>query len=298
MPSWWNWSFPANQCFPGKTMEKYKIVSSSEEFFSKCSSGHLNFGFHTLLENVCQRPEFLHTKSANRVKTIFFEKNFLSQSVFLDRWNAVLTNLLKMFRQENGFSLLIAQRSKRFGFSRKFFFEMFRWTRRMLIWGTWSFLASHNFLGKTMKWYKVVFASRKTFFKVLLLSRRFRSGNPCRKFCQKSRNSSIKISKQSQIDIFFEKTIFCPRVFLWTHRMRIWQHCQNCSSKKPATTCSLPKCHKVLFSSKTFTSKRSTGHVECLPGSSTFSFAVFVDTQITDLNHLVDTFAKSPEFFR
>ena len=83
-----------------------------KEFFSKCSSGHLNFGFHTLVENVRQRQEFLHSKSANRVKTIFFEKTFLSQGVFQDTWTAVLTNLLKLFRQESATFPSLPRRQK------------------------------------------------------------------------------------------------------------------------------------------------------------------------------------------
>ena len=198
------------ECLPDETGVLLQIEISSEgprkyiklyllqkNFFSKSFTGHADFSFDTLVENLCKRQELLYSESANRVKIMFFskKKNILSQSVSLDRWNAVLTNLLKMFRQKNGFSLLIAQRSKNFNFSRKFFFEMFRWTRRMLIWGTWSFLASHNFLGKAMKRYKVVSSSKKNLSKCSSGQDDSGLDTFVENFCQKSGISSFKISR-------------------------------------------------------------------------------------------------------
>ena len=108
-----NLEFSCKSMFPRKNHGKRKnCIFKPRKIFSKCSSGHLNFGFHTLVENVRQRTEFLHSKSANRVKTIFFERTFLSQSVFLDTWNAVLTNLLKLFRQETATFPSVPKRQK------------------------------------------------------------------------------------------------------------------------------------------------------------------------------------------
>ena len=42
----------------------------------------------------------------------------------------------------------------------------------------------------------------------------------------------------------------------------------------------------------------SAGHVECLPGSSSFCFEVSVDAKCADLITLVDPFSKDIEIFR
>ena len=225
------------ECLSDETGALLQIGISSEEprkyiklyllpnnFFKKCFTGHVHFSFYTLVENICQRQELLYSESANRVRIMFFsKKNVLSQSVSLDTWNAFLTNLLKMFRQENGFSLLIAQRSKSFGFSRKFFFEMFRWTRRMPNWRTWSFLESHNFLGKTIKWYKLYLFPDKLFSKCS--SRHEDSGldTLVEYFSKNPEILSSKSANSVQFMIFSEKKFFCLEVFLWTHEVRCWK---------------------------------------------------------------------------
>ena len=42
----------------------------------------------------------------------------------------------------------------------------------------------------------------------------------------------------------------------------------------------------------------SAGHVECLPGSSSFSFEVSADAKFADLITMADPFAKNIEIFR
>ena len=95
MHSWQNWSF--------------------RKGFSTSSSGHVVFSFDSLVEKFCQHLEFVHSKSTNRIKILFFfsKENFLSQSVFLDTWNAFLTNLLKVFRQETGNFALLPRKAKK-----------------------------------------------------------------------------------------------------------------------------------------------------------------------------------------
>ena len=65
-----------------KPWQYMKLIFIRKKFFSKCSSGHLKFGFHTLVENVCQHPDFLHSKSAYRVKKFFFWKIFCLKVFF------------------------------------------------------------------------------------------------------------------------------------------------------------------------------------------------------------------------
>ena len=43
---------------------------------------------------------------------------------------------------------------------------------------------------------------------------------------------------------------------------------------------------------------RSAGHVENLPGSSSFSFEPFADAKVADLTPLADQFSKNLEIFR
>ena len=207
MPIWGTWIFLASQNFLGKTNKRYKSVSSSRKSFFEMflSSRRFRFGHpcRKLLPKI--QKFFLEKQQTDSNLCFLSKKNVLSQSVSLDTWNAKLTTLPKLFRQETVFFLLIAQRSKCFGFSENFFLEMFRWTRRIPFRGTWSFLASQNFQTKTLKWYKVVSSSRKTFLKMFLWSRKFRFGDPCWKLLPTSGTSPFRISKQSRKYVFFRK---------------------------------------------------------------------------------------------
>ena len=98
MPSWRNWSFTANRNFLGKTKEINKIVSSFKEFFLKKFYWSRRFQFwHPCRKQLPTSGTSLFRISKQSQKNVFFwrKKNILSQSVSLDRWNAVLTNLLK-----------------------------------------------------------------------------------------------------------------------------------------------------------------------------------------------------------
>ena len=206
---------------PWKNINLYLLPKN---FFAKSATGHVEFSFDTLVENVRQRLELLYFESANRVRIMFFfrRRSILSQSVSLETWNAILTNLLKVFSQETGFSLLIPQRSKSFGFSQNFFLEMFRWSRRMPIRGTWSFLASQNFLGKTIERYKSVSSSRKSFFEMFLSSRRFRFGHPCRKLLPKIQKFFLE-NQQTDSNLCFlsKKNVLSQSVSLDTWNAKL-----------------------------------------------------------------------------
>ena len=140
----------------------------------------------------------------------------------------------------NRFLLAQCPKVEKFHFSQNFFFEMFRWTRRMPIWGTWSFLASQNFQRKTLKRYKVVPSPRKTSSKMLTCSRKIRFGEPCWKLLQKSAISSFKVSKQSQIYVFpLEKNLLSQSVSLDTRNAVLTTPLKT-FAMKPAFSCSLP----------------------------------------------------------
>ena len=148
-----------------------------------------------------------------------------------------------MFRQEIGFSLLIAQSSKSFGFSRKFFFEMFRWTRKMPIWGTWSFLASHIFPGKTIKGFKVVSSPRKKNFQNAPLITKIPVWTPLSKSFAKTPEILPSQSTNRVKLIFFSKVkSFVPECFCG-HR-----ECENDNTAKtvlPRNRHFLAHCPKV-----------------------------------------------------
>ena len=111
MPFWWTWSFLANQCFLGKTMEKYIIVPSSGEFFRKKFYWSRRFQFWHPSRKHLPRSGISSFKFSKQSQN-FFGRNFLSQSVFLDTWNAVLTNLQKLFRQKTATFPSLPERQK------------------------------------------------------------------------------------------------------------------------------------------------------------------------------------------
>ena len=161
--------------------------------------------------------------------------------------------------------------SKSFVSSRKVCFGKFRWTPRMPSWRNWSFTANQNFLGRTKEIYKIVFPSKEFFLKKFYWSRRFQFWQSCRKHLQTSGTSLFRISKQSQIYVFFRKKTFCLKVFPWTDGMLFWQICLKCFAKKTAFPYSLPKGRKILVSAESSSSKCSAGHVECLLRNLEFS---------------------------
>ena len=118
------------ECLPDETGVLLQIEISSEgprkhiklfllakNFYSKSFTGHADFSFDTLVENICKRQELLYSESANRVKIKFFSnKNLLIQSVSLITWHAVLTSLPFLFHQKPETFSLRAQKFEKFWF--------------------------------------------------------------------------------------------------------------------------------------------------------------------------------------
>ena len=119
-------------------------------------------------------------------------------------------------------------------------------------------------------------------------------------FCHKSGISSFKIRKECQTYFFWKKTLLSQSFSL----LNIW----NAVLTTPLKTF---RQQNIIFSliahkSKTFGDCQifshemldSAGHVECLPGSSSFCFEVSVDAKCADLITLADPFSKDIEIFR
>ena len=101
--------------FPRESHGKIKnCIFIRRKFFSKCSSGHLKFGFHTLVENVCQHPDFLLSKSAYRVKNVFFfwKKPFVSKC-FSRNMDCCFDKSFKIVSQRNRNFSPLAQKPKK-----------------------------------------------------------------------------------------------------------------------------------------------------------------------------------------
>ena len=65
-----------------KPWKNIKLYLHPENFFGKSFTGHVDFSFDTLVESICQGLEFLHSKSTNRVKTLFLEETFCLKVFF------------------------------------------------------------------------------------------------------------------------------------------------------------------------------------------------------------------------
>ena len=206
-------------------MKRYKVVSSSsrKSFFQNVPVLTNITVWTPLSKTFAKNQEIFPLKISkqSQIYVFFPKKNLLSQSVSLDTWKAKLTTLPKLFRKESVFFLHIAQRSKCFGFSQNFFLEMFRWSRRMPIWGICSFRASHSFHGLTTKRYDVASLSKKRFSKTSSGLEYFDLDNLVENFCPKTRNFfHSKSANRVKYMFFFENKTFCLKEFLWTHGMR------------------------------------------------------------------------------
>ena len=117
MPYWRTCSFLANQSSSGKPSKDIKLYLRPKHVSPKSSSGHVDFVFDTLVENVRHKSGISSFKVRKECQTYLFfgKKTLLSQRFSLDQWNAVLTTPLKTFRQQNIVFSLIAHKSKSFG---------------------------------------------------------------------------------------------------------------------------------------------------------------------------------------
>ena len=118
-------------------------------------------------------------------------------------------------------------------------------------------------------------------------------------FCNKSGIYSLKIRKECQTYIFLGKKPVCLKNFLWTFGMRCWQLRQKCFTKKPATSRSLPKSQKSFGFCQNYFPEvlRSAGHVESLPGSSSFLFKFLRNQRLRTRNRWRIFFLRTLKFF-
>ena len=192
------------------------------------------------------------------------------------------------------------QQLERFCFSRILSIRMFHWTRRMPYWRTWSFLAKQIFLTKTIRRFKVVFSSKRSFTKIFLWSREFCLWHPCWKLLPQIRSFFIiNQKKMSNLLFFRKKTLLSQSISL-----DIW----NVVLKTPLKTFRQETGNLLFIAQKSkffglcqkflLEVLRSAGHVESLPGSSSFSSEVFADVKVAHLTPLACPFSKNMEVFR
>ena len=240
-----------------------------KKFFSKCSTGHIDFNFWTLVENFCQKLQFFQSKSTNRVKIMFFfrERNLLSQNDSLNIWHAVLTSLTFLFHQKPETFSLRAQNFEKFSSSRKVWFGKSPGHLECLPDEPGVFLQINVSSEKPWEKNRIVSSSEEFFLEKFYWSRRFQFWHPCRKHLPTFGISSFKISKQSQ-NYFFWKKRFVSECFSG--------HMECCFDKSagivsPRNRHKFPVCpkgKKICFKETNFCSKCSSVHLECLPGSS------------------------------
>ena len=116
MPYWRTLSFLQIRFSPEKSSKDIRLYLPPNILLPKSSSGHVDFGFDTLVEK-CHKSGISSFKSRKKCQTYFFwKKTLLSQSFsLLNIWNAVFTIPVETFRQQNISFSLIAHKSKSFG---------------------------------------------------------------------------------------------------------------------------------------------------------------------------------------
>ena len=177
---------------------------------------------------------------------------------------------------------------------------MFRWTLRKPYWRTWSFLAKQIFLTKTIKRFKVVYFSQKNFTKNFLWSREFCFWHPCWKLLPQIRKFFILNQKKMSNLFFFRKKTLLSQSF----SLHIWNAVLTTPLKmfrqETGNFSLIAQKSKIFgFCQNYFLEVlRSTGHVESLPGSSSFSFEVFADAKVADSTPLATSFSENMEVFR
>ena len=176
---------------------------------------------------------------------------------------------------------------------------MFHWTRRMPYWRTWSFLAKQIFLTKTIRRFKVVFSSKRSFTKIFLWSREFCLWHPCWKLLPQIRSFFIINQKKMSNLLFLEKkTLLSQSISL-----DIW----NVVLKTPLKTFRQETGNLLFIAQKSkffglcqkflLEVLRSAGHVESLPGSSSFSLKFLRTRRLRTWHHWRVCFVEIWKFF-
>ena len=176
---------------------------------------------------------------------------------------------------------------------------MFQWTRRMPYWQTLTFFANQIFLRKTIRRYKVVSSSKWSFTKKFPWSHGFCFGHPCRNLLPQIRNFFIKNQKNSQTYFFGEKNPFVSKLFSGHMECGVDNSAKIFSPRNRQLLADCPKVKKFWFVPNYFPEVLfSAGHVESLPGSSSFSFEVFADAKVAYVTTVAFPFSKNMEIFR
>ena len=126
-------------------------------------------------------------------------------------------NTAKTVSQRKRLFLAHCPKVEMFRFQPKFFLEMFRWSRRMPIWGICSFRASQSFHGLTTKRYDVVSLSKKFFQKFPLVTNILIWTHLSKTFAQKPGIFSPQNQQtESNFCFFSKKNLLSKRVPLDT----------------------------------------------------------------------------------
>ena len=252
--------------------------------------GHVDYGFDKLGGDLFQGFGIFSIKVRKNIQNN--QNNQFTPHVALVTWNAVFATVQNLFRLKTRNTLARSPDVRKILFLPVLLsIEMFDWTLRTSIWRTRSFLETQNFLEKK-PWKDLKLNLLQKKFKKFLWSRRFRYGTLVETFCQKSGNDSqtyflgekTRLSQSFSLDIWNAMLttplkMFCQETgnfSLSAQNSKSFGLCQN-------------YCLEVL---------RSAGHVENLPGSSSFSFEPFADAKVADLTPLADQFCKNLEIFR
>ena len=195
-------------------MKRYKVVSSSsrKSFFFKTFLCSRIFRFGHLCRKLLPKTRnYSPSKSANRDKLMFFfsqKKSFVPEC-FSGHMESEVDNTAKTVSQRKRLFLAHCPKVEMFRFQPKFFLEMFRWSRRLPIWGICSFRASQSFHGLTTKRYDVVSLSKKFFQKIPLVTNILIWTHLSKTFAQKPGIFSPQNPQtESNLCFFFDKKPF------------------------------------------------------------------------------------------
>ena len=111
---------------------KLYLLSSSKNFFKTFYwSPRFQFWHPCWKVSPKIRNFYIQISKQSQNNVFLSRKSFLTQSVSLNTWHAVLKSLLKLFRQEIGNFSLLARKAKTFGLWQIFLLKIFLCTRRV-----------------------------------------------------------------------------------------------------------------------------------------------------------------------
>ena len=195
-------------------MKRYKVVSSSsrKSFFFQIVPVLTNIPVWTPLSKTFAKNQELFPLKISKQRQInvfFSQKKSFVPECFSGHMESEVDNTAKTVSQRKRLFLAHCPKVEMFRFQPKFFLEMFRWSRRMPIWGICSFRASQSFHGLTTKRYDVVSLSKKFFQKFPLVTNILIWTHLSKTFAQKPGIFSPQNQQtESNFCFFFEKKPF------------------------------------------------------------------------------------------